>query len=115
MRAIVHQPMLAGAMLGAAILAAVTLPHRHASGEEGAMSGGAISGSMTLAQQSAADSGKLITPSMVYRIAVQYVPGCTVLRVSLDHASKTYSVKVKSGNEVRKLYVDARTGQVVGD
>jgi uncharacterized membrane protein YkoI len=111
MKAIVHQPMLAAAMLGAVALAAIMLPHGAASGQDE----DAVAGGEAMAQQSTADTGELITPSMVYRIAVQYVPGCTVLRVSLDHASKTYAVKLKSGNEVRKLYVDARTGQVVGD
>jgi uncharacterized membrane protein YkoI len=109
MRAIVHQPVLAAAMLGAAMIAAATLPHRAASSEDDGY------GAVVLAQNQGNQSGKIIPPSMVYRIALEYVPGCTVLKVSLDHASKVYAVKLKSGSEVRKLFVDARTGRVVGN
>lgn len=77
-----------------------------------------LAGPQLIAQSSeegAGENANFIPPSTVYRIAMQYVPGCTVLRVSLDRTSQTYAVKVKSGNEVRKLFVNARTGEVMGN
>jgi uncharacterized membrane protein YkoI len=106
MKLVACHPMLGPAALALAACIAVAMPHR------------AVSGSDEQPQMLAqAEQGEeqVIPPSTVYRIAMQYMPGCTVLRVSLDKAAKTYAVKVKSGNEVRKLLVDARTGEVVGD
>lgn len=110
MRASELNPIIAAVAFGVAVaaFAGATAP-RVVAGEDEAY------GATTLVQEDSDQSADIIPPSMVYRIAHAYVPGCTVLKVSLDHATRMYAVKVKSGNEVRRLIVDARTGEVVGD
>lgn len=107
MKLVAYHPVLGPAAIALAACIAVAMPHRAVSGSD--------EQPPEMLAQAQQGQDQVIPPSMVYRIAVEYVPGCTVLRVSLDKASKTYAVKVKSGNEVRKLLVDARTGEVVGD
>lgn len=114
MKASALNPMIAAVAFGLAVAAfAGPTSLRAVANEDEAY--GATTGATTLVQEDPGEPANIIPPSMVYRIAHAYVPGCTVLRVSLDHAAKVYAVKVKSGNEVRRLIVDARTGEVVGD
>jgi uncharacterized membrane protein YkoI len=67
--------------------------------------------------QNAPDSGKhqVIPPSVVYRIAKEYAPDATVLRVTLQPDALTYAVRLKSGSTVRRLLVDAQSGRIVGE
>lgn len=59
--------------------------------------------------------GKVIPPSVVYRIVKEYAPGATVLRVTLQPDTQTYAVRLRSGNTVRRLLIDAQSGRIVGE
>src|SRR5215475_13803684 len=65
------------------------------------------------AQQSG--DGKVTPPSVVYRIVKEYAPGATVLRVTLQPDTQTYAVRLRSGNTVRRLLIDAQSGRIVGE
>jgi uncharacterized membrane protein YkoI len=65
-----------------------------------------------MAQQS---GGQVIAPSMALRLALRYSPGSTGLDVTLVEGGRRYAVKLKTGNRVHRVLVDARTGQIVGD
>ena len=66
-----------------------------------------------MAQQS---GGQLIAPSMALRVALRYSPGSKGLDVTLMESGRpVYAVKLKTGNRVHRVLVDARTGQVVGE
>ena len=58
---------------------------------------------------------KIIPPSVVYRIVKEYAPGATVLRVTLQPDTQTYAVRLRSGNTVRRLLIDAQSGRIVGE
>jgi uncharacterized membrane protein YkoI len=65
------------------------------------------------AQNSSQD---IIAPSMALRIALRYSPGSQGLDVALMKGGRpTYAVKLKTGNRVHRVLVDAQTGQVVGE
>jgi uncharacterized membrane protein YkoI len=68
--------------------------------------------SQQMAQQS---GGQVIAPSMALRLALRYSPGSTGLDVSLVEGGRRYAVKLKTGNRVHRVLVDARTGQIVGE
>ena len=57
--------------------------------------------------------GKLIPPSVVYRIVKEYAPGATVLRVALQPDTQNYAVRLKSGSTVRLLVIDGRSGRII--
>ena len=58
----------------------------------------------------------VIAPSMALRIALRYSPGSQGLDVALMKGGRlTYAVKLKTGNRVHRVLVDAQTGQVVGE
>ncbi len=57
----------------------------------------------------------VIAPSMALRIALRYSPGSQGLDVALVQGGLVYAVKLKTGNRVHRVLVDARTGQVVGE
>ncbi|MET0483635.1 MAG: hypothetical protein ABWZ27_12060 [Aestuariivirgaceae bacterium] len=57
--------------------------------------------------------GKLIQPSVVYRIVKEYAPGATVLRVTLQPDTQNYAVRLKSGSTVRLLVIDGRSGRII--
>jgi len=57
--------------------------------------------------------GKLIPPSVVYRIVKEYAPGATVLRVTLQPDTQNYAVRLKSGSMVRLLVIDGRSGRII--
>jgi hypothetical protein len=57
--------------------------------------------------------GKLIPPSVVYRIVKEYAPGATVLRVTLQPDTQNYAVRLKSGSTVRLLVIDGRSGRII--
>jgi uncharacterized membrane protein YkoI len=67
-----------------------------------------------VAAQQTGDS-KVIPPSVVYRIVKEYAPGATVLRVTLQPDTQTYAVRLRSGNTVRRLLIDAQSGRIVGE
>lgn len=59
---------------------------------------------------------EVIAPSMALRIALRYSPGSQGLDVTLVQGGRPmYAVKLKSGNRVHRVLVDARTGQILGD
>lgn len=59
---------------------------------------------------------QVIAPSMALRIALRYSPGSQGLDVALVQGGRLiYAVKLKTGNRVHRVLVDARTGQVVGE
>jgi uncharacterized membrane protein YkoI len=69
--------------------------------------------SQRMAQQS---DGQLIAPSMALRLALRYSPGSKGLDVTLVEGGRpVYAVKLKTGNRVHRVLVDARTGQIVGE
>lgn len=65
-----------------------------------------------MAQQ---DGGRAIAPSMALRLALRYSPGSKGLDVTLVEGGRRYAVKLKTGNRVHRVLVDARTGQIVGE
>ncbi len=71
---------------------------------------------MPAAVQIAQNSNQgVIAPSMALRIALRYSPGSQGLDVALVQGGQLYAVKLKTGNRVHRVLVDARTGQVVGE
>lgn len=65
------------------------------------------------AQQSGQD---VIPPSMALRSALRYSPGSQGLDVTLKQGRRlVYAVKLKTGNRVHRVLVDARTGQILGN
>lgn len=57
----------------------------------------------------------IIPPSVALRRALRYSPGSQGLGVRLlNRARPVYAVKVKSGNRIMRILIDARTGQQVG-
>jgi len=61
-------------------------------------------------------SQAVIAPSMALRIALRYSPGSQGLDVALMQGGRLiYAVKLKTGNRVHRVLVDAQTGQVVGE
>ena len=66
-------------------------------------------------QQLAQQSDGLIAPSMALSLALRYSPGSQGLDVTLMQGGRpVYAVKLKTGNRVHRVLVDARTGQIVG-
>ena len=64
------------------------------------------------AQQS---SQQVIAPSMALNIALGYSPGSQGLDVTLVEGGRPmYAVKLKTGNRVHRVLVDALTGQILG-
>jgi uncharacterized membrane protein YkoI len=73
--------------------------------------GGARAGVLT-----AQADEEVIAPSMALRIALRYSPGSQGLDVTLVQGGRPmYAVKLKTGNRVHRVLVDARTGQILGD
>ena len=63
----------------------------------------------------AGDKGKYIPPSVALKNAMRYVPGSKGLGVKLRQGARpVYAVKLKSGNRVHRIMIDARTGKRVG-
>lgn len=59
---------------------------------------------------------RMIPPSAALRAALRYAPGSQGLGVHLLHRPRVvYAVKVKSGNRIRRILVDAHTGRVLGE
>lgn len=59
---------------------------------------------------------QVIPPSVALRTALGYSPGSQGLGVRLLKDGRLmYAVKLKTGNRVHRVLVDAQTGQVVGD
>jgi uncharacterized membrane protein YkoI len=56
-----------------------------------------------------------VIPSVVYRIVKEYAPGATVLRVTLQPDTQIYAVRLRSGNTVRRLLIDGKSGRIVGE
>jgi uncharacterized membrane protein YkoI len=66
------------------------------------------------AQQSSAQPA--IPPSVALRLALSYSPGSQGLGVDLVKGRRPmYAVKLKTGNRVHRVLVDAETGQIVGE
>jgi uncharacterized membrane protein YkoI len=76
----------------------------------------AVASMLALCPVSAQESAdKVISPSVVYRIVKEYAPGATVLRVTLQPNTQIYAVRLRSGNTVRRLLIDGRSGRIVGE
>jgi len=59
---------------------------------------------------------RMIPPSAALRAALRYAPGSQGLGVHLLQGPRlVYAVKVKSGNRIRRILVDARTGRILGE
>lgn len=59
---------------------------------------------------------QIIPPSVALRVALSYSPGSQGLGVSLLQGRRLmYAVKLKTGNRIHRVLVDAQTGQIVGD
>lgn len=62
------------------------------------------------------DQGRVIPPSMALQVALEYSPGSQGLGVSLLRGPRLmYAVKLKTGNQIHRVLVDAQTAQVVGE
>lgn len=60
-------------------------------------------------------SGQIIPPSVALNSALRYAPGSQGLGVRLKKGARpVYAVKLKSGNRIHRILIDARTGQRVG-
>jgi uncharacterized membrane protein YkoI len=61
-------------------------------------------------------NNEMIPPSAALQAALGYAPGSQGLGVRLLQGSRlVYAVKLKSGNRIRRVLVDAHTGQVLGE
>lgn len=61
------------------------------------------------------ERGRVIPPSVALQVALSYSPGSQGLGVSLLRGPRLmYSVKLKTGNQIHRVLVDAQTAQVVG-
>ena len=66
--------------------------------------------------QSGDSRGQLIGPTEALTQALSVVPGGTALGVKLlKGQNPVYAVKMRVGGQVRRVLVDARTGQIVGE
>ncbi len=62
------------------------------------------------------NGNQMITPSAALQAALGYAPGSQGLGVRLLQGSRlVYAVKLKSGNRIRRVLVDAQTGRVLGE
>lgn len=62
------------------------------------------------------DNSSVIPPSQALRSALQHSPGSKGLGVRLLNGQRLmYAVKLKTGSQVRRILVDARTGNIVGE
>lgn len=60
--------------------------------------------------------GQIIPPSTALQIALSASPGSQGLGVSLLKGPRLiYAVKLKTGNQIHRVLVDAETAQVVGE
>lgn len=60
--------------------------------------------------------GQMIPPSVALQVALNYSPGSQGLGVRLLQGARLmYAVKLKTGNRVHRVLVDAHTGQVLGE
>jgi len=66
--------------------------------------------------QSGDDRGQLIGPTEALTQALSVVPGGKALGVKLlKGQNPVYAVKMRVGGQVRRVLVDARTGQILGE
>jgi uncharacterized membrane protein YkoI len=78
--------------------------------------GEGMSGAQAGQQIAQQDDQQLIAPSMALSLALRYSPGSQGLGVTLKQGGRpVYAVKLKTGNRVHRVMVDARTGQIVGE
>jgi uncharacterized membrane protein YkoI len=62
------------------------------------------------------NGNQMIPPSEALQAALGYAPGSQGLGVRLlPGARLVYAVKLKSGNRIRRVLIDARTGRVLGE
>ena len=68
-------------------------------------------------QQTAQGSQRaVIAPSMALSLALRYSPGSQGLDVTLvERGRPMYAVKLKTGNRVHRVLVDALTGEILGE
>jgi uncharacterized membrane protein YkoI len=72
-----------------------------------------VGGFQVVAQNSSQDN--YIPPSVALRNALRYAPGSKGLDVRLRKGPQpVYAVKLKSGNRIHRIMIDARTGKRVG-
>jgi uncharacterized membrane protein YkoI len=104
-------------VLGVLLIALVAGLHTAAAQGQSQLRTGDVVHAVQTGQQMAQQSGgQVIAPSMALRLALRYSPGSQGLDVTLMQGGRpVYAVKLKTGNRVHRVLVDARTGQVVGD
>lgn len=92
-------------------------PSSHALGLHDGVTGGlATTTAQYDANTSQGRSRDVIPPSVALRVALSYSPGSQGLGVDLLQGRRlVYAVKLKTGNRVHRVLVDALTGQIVGD
>jgi hypothetical protein len=67
-------------------------------------------------KKKAGGANQLIPPSAALQAAMRYAPGSKGLGVRLLQGPRLmYAVKLKTGDRVRRVLIDARTGQVLGE
>jgi hypothetical protein len=72
-----------------------------------------VQGGQQTAQQS---NQQLIGQTMALRQALRYSPESQGLGVTLKEGGRpVYAVKLKTGNRVHRVLVDARTGEIIGE
>jgi hypothetical protein len=90
---------------------------------EAASGGGSVSPQDLIYVQSyqpgkkkARSGNKMIPPSAALQAALRYAPGSKGLGVRLLQGPRLmYAVKLKTGDRIRRVLIDARTGQVLGE
>ena len=75
----------------------------------------ALDGARFMIQTAQQSNQQAIAPSMALSMALRYSPGSQGLDVALVQGGRMYAVKLKTGNRVHRVLVDARTGQILGE
>lgn len=128
-RAPVHIALLLVLSLGLAAEGRAMIPGMMAYAVQESMrsatvSGGELSSPQNLIYVQSYQSGtkkagsgnQMIPPSAALQAALHYAPGSKGLGVRLLQGSRLmYAVKLKTGDRIRRVLIDARTGEVLGE
>jgi uncharacterized membrane protein YkoI len=109
--------MSTGRVLGVLLLALLAGLHTAAAqGGSQSHAGDVVHVAQTVQRLAQQSDGQLIAPSMALSLALRYSPGSKGLDVTLMQGGRpVYAVKLKTGNRVHRVLVDARTGQILGE